>query len=129
MAKKLVGLVEKVEILGEKSVLSDALFDTGAKTTSVDITLASKAVLGPVVKLIRVKNPSMKGIVRRPMVKAKLRIMGVEFDTEVNLQDRSHMNFPVIVGRNILAGNFIVDPQKNIEIFAKKDRENKYTDR
>jgi len=122
MGKITVGLVEKVEIIGEKGVSSLAVFDTGARTTSVDIRIASKAGLGPVVRLIKVKNPSLKGRVSRPLVKAKIKIKGRVFDTEVNLQDRSHMNFPVIIGRNILSGNFVVDPQKNAEFFNKKDK-------
>lgn len=125
MKKNTVGLVEEVEIIGKTKMKSMAVFDTGARTTSVDIKLASKVGLGPVVRLIKVKNPSLKGMVSRPMVKAKVKIKDKVFDTEVNLQDRSHMNFPIIVGRNILSGNFIVDPEKNSELFKKRDNKRK----
>lgn len=119
MVKEIVGLVEEVKIIGKRTLASLAVFDSGATSTSVDLELASKAGLGPVTKVTRIRNPSMKGRVRRPVVKAKIEIKGRVFETEVNLQDRSHMKFPVIIGRNILAGNFLVDPQRNSGLFKK----------
>jgi hypothetical protein len=118
-----VGLVEGIKIRGKNTIKSQALFDTGARSTSVDILLASKAQLGPVIKITKVRSASIKGNMNRPVVKAKIEIMGREFETEVNLQDRSHMTFPVIVGRNILAGNFLVDSEKNKHLF-RKDKNN-----
>jgi len=121
---KIVGLVEKVRIIGKKTIPTLAVFDTGARLTSVDIRLASKAGLGPVTRRVKVKNPSLKTRVSRPVVKARIGIKGRVFDTEVNLQDRSHMNFPMIIGRNILAGNFLVDPQKNSHLWKRQNKEN-----
>lgn len=121
MEKAVVGLVEKVTIFGKETVVVQAVCDTGARRTSVDIGIASKAGLGPVTKMVKVKNPSIRQKVSRPVVKAKIQIGGREFDTEVNLQDRSHMNFPMIVGRNILSGSFLVDPSKNEKVWKKKD--------
>ncbi len=117
--KKVVGLIEKVKIMGEKEIETYALFDTGARLTSIDIRLASKAKLGPVVKTTRIKNPSFKTIIRRPVVMAKIKIKGKVFEGYANLQDRSHMTFPVIIGRNIIAGSFLVDAKKNEKLFEK----------
>lgn len=114
-----VGLVEEVTIIGREKVKAKALFDTGARTTSIDIKLAAKAQLGPVVKTIKVKSASLKGNVKRPVVEAGLEIMGRKFETEVNIQDRSHMTFPMIIGRNVLAGNFLVDSKKHQDWFTK----------
>ena len=119
MKLKTVGLIEKIKILGKTEVKTYALFDTGAYRSSIDVRLASRAGLGPVVKMIKVKNPSLKQEFERPVVKAKIRIRGEEFDTNVSLQDRSHMSFPVIIGRNVLSGNFIVNVRKNEELFKK----------
>jgi hypothetical protein len=85
----------------------------------VDVKLAAKALLGPIVKTIKVRNPSHKQEVRRPVVKAKIVIAGKEFVTNVNVQDRAHMTFPVLIGRNILSGNFVIDTKKNHEVFDK----------
>ena len=123
MKKQTVGLVEEIVIKGRGSVKTQALFDTGARTTSVDVKLAAKAKLGPVVKTSKVKNPSLKGHTKRPVVMAEIEVMGRKFKAEVNLQDRSHMSFPVLIGRNILAGNFLVDAEKNKEIFDERRKE------
>ena len=122
--RNVVGLVEKVKVQGKKSISTFAVCDTGARLTSVDVTLASRAVLGPVTRRVRVKNPSLKKMVSRPVVKARILIGGKVFNAEVNLQDRSHMNFPVIIGRNILSGNFLVDSKKNAHLWKKRNREN-----
>ncbi len=123
MGKKIVGIVEPVIISGEKKVKAYALFDTGAKATSVDIKLASRAQLGPIIKTVTIRNPSIKQRIKRPVVKAFIKIRKKKFDVEVNIQDRSHMTMPVIIGRNIISGNFIVDPGKNIKAFNRLKRE------
>ena len=123
--KKIVGLVENIELKGEKNVSVMALFDSGAKLTSVDIQLAAEAHLGPIIRTTKIKNPSYKGFVRRPVVRARIVVMGQPFDAEVNVQDRSHMAFPVIIGRNILKGNFLVDPKKNYDIYVRMKKQKK----
>ena len=123
MPKSIVGIVEKVNLVGEKGVSTYAVFDTGAKLTSIDIRLASRAHVGPIIRTTQVKNPSLKGRMRRPVVKVKVRIKGKTYECEANLQDRSHMTAPMIIGRNVLAGRFIVDPAKNLKIFRKMHKE------
>jgi hypothetical protein len=115
--KIIVGLIEEITIMGKHPVKTLALFDTGANISSVDTRLASKARLGPIVKTQRVKNPSFKQQTTRPVVNAKVKIKNHVFETEVNIQDRSHMTFPVIIGRNVSVGNFIIDPAKNLALF------------
>ncbi len=115
-----IGLVEKIKLIGEKSVDAIALFDTGAKLTSIDIKLASKAQLGPIVRITQVKNPSFNKLIKRPVVRAKIKIKDKIFDVDVNIQDRSHMTFPVIIGRNIITGNFIIDPTINRDMYKQE---------
>jgi len=120
MTKKVIGLVEKVRIRGEKHVESFALFDTGAKRTSIDPRLAKKANLGPVISTVKLRHASLKKEIQRPVVRAIIDIKGTLFDVKVSVQDRAHMSFPMIVGRDILSGNFIVDPERNKELFNRK---------
>ena len=122
MSKKIVGIVEKVKIMGEKTVETFALFDTGATRTSVDTMLAGRTKLGPVISVTRIRHASLRGEIRRPVVRATIEIKHKLFDVKVNIQDRTHMTFPVIIGRDVLAGNFIVDPNKNKELLKKKLR-------
>ncbi|MBN2330423.1 MAG: ATP-dependent zinc protease [Candidatus Aenigmarchaeota archaeon] len=117
MPKKIIGLVEKVKIIGNSEKESLALIDTGAKLTSVDIKLAAETGIGPVTRITKIKSASKDVGTRRPVLEATIEIAGRRFNTEVNIQDRSHMTFPVLIGRNILTGNFLVDAGKNREIF------------
>ena len=117
MAKKTIGRVEKVKIIGNDVREALALVDTGAKLTSVDIKLAAETGIGPVTRITKIKSASKNVSTRRPVLEAAIEIAGKKFNTEVNIQDRSHMTFPVLIGRNILTGNFLVDAGKNKEIF------------
>lgn len=59
-----------------------------------------------------VRSPSSDETMYRPVVKLNLKISGKALnDVEVNLNDRSKMDHPFLVGQNALeAGNFIIDP-------------------
>lgn len=47
---------------------------------------------------------------RRPVVELELRLGSVPLRTQVTLKNRSHMNYPLLIGRNTLQeGSFIVD--------------------
>jgi hypothetical protein len=126
MAKDVVGIIEEIEICGKESIKTMAVFDTGARMTSIDVRLAALAKLGPIVKTTKISNPSQKGQVRRPVVEAKLKVAGKEFDILVNIQDREHMTFPVIVGRNIITNNFVVDTKQNLEQYEKLVKEKQH---
>lgn len=120
MAKETVGIVEKVNVIGlkgEEEVL--AIVDTGAKVNSIDLKLASRVGVGKPLRIMKVKSPSRKRSVKRPVVKVKMSLRGRVFNTEANLHDRSHMKFPVIIGRNLLTGRFVVDVDVNKEGVAK----------
>jgi hypothetical protein len=113
MAKILVGLTDKVKVKGKKSVETIAKFDTGAKRTSIDISIAAKAKLGPIIDVVKVKTASLKGgYVKRPVVEAELFICGKKIKVEANIEDRVHSKQKVLIGRDIIKSNFIVDVEK-----------------
>ena len=124
--KKTVGIVEKVTIKGKTGEAEAlALVDTGAKLTSVDIKLAAETGVGPIKRVTKIKSALNDKGIRRPVLEATVTIGGKEFNTEVNIADRKNMAFPVLIGRNILVGSFVVDPEKNSELFktvAKKKK-------
>lgn len=108
-----VGLVEDVIITGEKSTKTKALFDTGATRTSIDMRMAAEARLGPIIKVMRLKTKTAeRGFLRRPVVKAKLKIKGREIEVQANIEDRSNMPYPVLIGRDAIYGHFIIDLKK-----------------
>jgi hypothetical protein len=110
--KIVVGLVDKVKVIGKKEIIAMAKFDTGAKRTSIDVEIAAKAKLGPIIKVTRVRSASARGSIRRPVVEAKIKVNGKTLKKEVNVEDRSHSDQKILIGRDIIFSNFIVDVEK-----------------
>jgi hypothetical protein len=113
--KNVLGLVEIVTIIGLKgSVEAKALIDSGASRSSVDMRVAAKAGLGPIVSTSRVKCRSDgKGWNRRAIVKGDLVLHGVKKTVRFALTDRSEMAYPVLVGRDIIHPDFVIDVGKS----------------
>jgi len=115
-----VGLFKEVTVAGKKKVKALAKFDTGAKATSIDSALAKKAGLGPVLKHKKVKSASSSGH-SRPVVKAKIKIGRKEFVAEVNVTARTHSKCKVLIGRDIILNNFVIDVSKTHKGPGEKD--------
>ncbi|NMA44336.1 MAG: retroviral-like aspartic protease [Candidatus Diapherotrites archaeon] len=113
--KKLIGLVEVVEIFGSKgSVKKRALFDTGATRSCVDVKVAAKAGIGPIVSSVRIKSASApKGYTRRAIAEAVIRIKDKEVKARVNIEDREGLPYSVLIGRDIIHENFLIDVSKS----------------
>ena len=123
--KKILGIVEKVKVIGRSEGEAFALIDTGAKLSSVDIKLAAEAGIGPIIRTTKIKSASKDTGTRRAVLAATIEIAGRKFRTEVNIADRTNMAFPVLIGRNIIQGNFLVDSEKNHDMFKKVAKEKK----
>jgi len=117
--KKVIGLVEKVKIIGYKGeVETEALLDTGATYSSVDLKIAAKAGLGPVTKSMKVKSKTdPKGYMRRAVVRGEIVLKGLRKKTSFTLADRSDMSYPVLIGRNVIHSFFVVDVEKTHDTF------------
>jgi hypothetical protein len=121
-----VGIAEEV-ILLPWGVRLPARIDTGAATSSLDardltikddiveFTLPAKygglELKLPIVKRRVVR--SAQGKKQRPVVEIELCLGSRRIRAEVNLMDRSGLNFPMLIGRNVLRQNFIVDCMKS----------------
>ena len=46
----------------------------------------------------------------RWFIRSEVRLAGQSFSVDINLTDRRHMLFPLLLGRSALAGRFAVDP-------------------
>ena len=58
-----------------------------------------------------IKKKGGKGFLKRPVVMLDLCIAGKPIEARVNLADRTHYLYPILIGRNTLkAGDFMVDP-------------------
>ncbi len=122
--KIFIGIVEDVIFL-PWGVKLTARIDTGAATTSLhaqDLVIKDNMaefrmrgatdepkVRLPVVDWRHVRSAGARQ--RRPVVEMEICVGPKKLPIRVNLNDRSRMKYPVIVGRNVLKEGFAVDCQ------------------
>ncbi len=109
--RTVIGLVEPITIIhNDQRHEVQARIDTGATKSSIDLALASKLQLGPVVASKMIK--SANGAKLRPMVEVTVEMHGKTITEAFTLADRSHMKYKVLIGQNILKRGFLIDPQQ-----------------
>ena len=120
--RTVIGAVEEVVLLPWGVKLS-ARIDTGAAMTSLDVrelTIKNKVaqfrlpekygnvlIKLPVIRHCNVRSSGFRE--RRPVVEIELCVGSRRMRVHVNLSDRSHLEYPLILGRNVLNQGFIVD--------------------
>ncbi len=110
----ILGVVEKVVIYGGKGKKTvEAKIDTGAYRTSVDESLVHELGLEEGKKSVFIQSGSGSG--HRPTVRLSFRLRDVDIDTTATYTDRSHLKYPIIIGRLDLNG-FLVDPTKTAPV-------------
>lgn len=111
MTKQIVGLTEKITVIGRrnrKEVV--AKFDTGADTCSIDNTIANKIGVRTFKKVtVKSSGKTRTGV---PVGKIIFIIRGRELKGNVKIEDRSKLKYRILIGGNILRNNFIVDASK-----------------
>ncbi|GLR73760.1 ATP-dependent zinc protease family protein [Aliivibrio sifiae] len=140
--KTIVGQIETIHIK-ELNSNYQARIDTGAATTSIHATNIKivgtdeesdnmRDHLGDTIKfttynengdasehtgrIIRVsKIRNAQGVERRYAVRMHLEFDGKEKKIAVNLRDRSKLDYKLLIGRNWLEGDYLVDVEKNAE--------------
>ena len=124
-ADKVIGAVEDIVLMPWKITLP-ARIDTGAATTSLDArellirdnmaefrlseTYGGKIMKLPVTGWKQVKSSGAQQ--RRPVVEIDICIGDRFLRVEANLIDRSRVQYPLLIGRNVLEKGFIVDVRK-----------------
>jgi RimK family alpha-L-glutamate ligase len=99
----MIGYVEEVHVTGtsgSKPVMAKS--DTGATRTSIDTSLAAEIGAGPIKSMTRVKSGSVKSGKARPIVDLVIGIGGTQHTVTASVEDRSHMDYPLLLGRDIL---------------------------
>lgn len=132
-----VGWVEKVQVEGAKLPLK-AKLDTGAHTSSIDAHIIKifkkdgdekdwviyrlpmnsqkeETFESPVTRWVRIKTKTGK-FIRRPVVRMHVCIGSVNIDGEVNLADRTHFIYPVLIGRNMIKNHVLIDVKKTFTV-------------
>lgn len=130
--RKLIGQVERVGFPTLNIVSIPARVDTGAKTstiwaTNISIDEAGKLsfnIFGkksPFYQKKKIKKrsyskmavtSSMGAIQTRYKVRFLIKIKGKKIRASFTLADRSQQVYPILIGRNILRGKFVVDVKK-----------------
>jgi hypothetical protein len=64
----------------------------------------------PIIEWRHVRTP--EGLERRPIVEMEICLGSNRIRTLVNLSDRSMVKYPLILGRNFLKENFVVDVKR-----------------
>ncbi|MFB6104955.1 MAG: RimK/LysX family protein [Halobacteriaceae archaeon] len=112
---KTVGYTEEVLVSGTSDTQRVvAKSDTGASRTSIDTQLAATIGAGPIKDMTRVKSGSMKSGKTRPVVDIVVGVGGDRHTVAASLEDRSHMEYSLLLGRDIL-GNYRVDVGRRVE--------------
>jgi len=98
-----IGYVEEVVLSGTRgSVTVSAKSDTGASRTSIDSSLAAEIGTGPIKDVVTVKHGGMKEGRTRPLVDVVVGIHGTQHTVTASIEDREHMSYQVLLGRDIL---------------------------
>ncbi|SIO28033.1 ATP-dependent zinc protease family protein [Halodesulfovibrio marinisediminis] len=135
--KLVAGYIEKaaVSICGQTHPIEvDAKLDTGADSTSfhatdifidkkkktvtftsIDGNGDSQRITCQYIRTVRVKKrPS--GYDERPVIKAQIHIASKVFDAEINLTDRTHFSYKLLVGRKDLRKGFLIDSSQKYRL-------------
>ncbi len=129
---QIIGRVERIDFPKWDLWGIDAKIDTGAYTSSLHChhiartqknggeyvrfnlldpsheTYNDKLFELPIYKSKKVK--SSNGVTEeRFIVKTTVHILGKQLEAELSLTDRSEMRYPVLIGRKLMKGNFLVD--------------------
>jgi hypothetical protein len=129
-AQEVIGWLEKVHVHfnGESMVMTGKM-DSGAKTSSLsseDYTIflkdgrqwvrfmlknkqgAELLIEKPVIRTVKIKR-HFGELQRRPVITIGVCLGSIYQETEVSLVDRSGFNYKLLVGREFLAGKFLID--------------------
>lgn len=107
-----VGYTKRVTVSGgDQSIDVIAKSDTGAERTSIDFDVAAAIGAGPILDTVRIRSGSQAGRKKRPLVEIQLQIGNRWQTVTASVENRSHMNYPVLLGRDVLEG-YTVDVTK-----------------
>ncbi|WP_101294274.1 RimK family alpha-L-glutamate ligase [Halegenticoccus soli] len=110
-----IGFTERVVVsgaTGTKTVVGKS--DTGASRTSIDIRLAAEIGAGPIHTVSTVRSGTTKRGRSRPVVDLVIGIGGAQHTVAANIEDRSHMDYPLLLGRDVLK-NYYLDIGRRVD--------------
>jgi alpha-L-glutamate ligase-like protein len=118
---KILDAVEQVSFqVGDETKTYLAKLDTGAYRTSLDEKLVEQLGLKVLDRQILIKSAS--GVNTRKAVRVSFTLHGRQINSVATIIDRSHLKYPLIVGRKDLKG-FLINPAlpKEMEDVSQED--------
>jgi len=110
-----VGYIEEVVVTGTSGAEQVyAKSDTGATRSSIDTGLAADIGAGPIKSMTRVKTGSSRSGRSRPVVDLVIGVGGTQHTVTASVEDRSHMDYPLLLGRDILS-DYQVDVRRRAD--------------
>lgn len=121
-------------VIGDEKLRMKARLDTGAKTSSLhaeDVELFERdgakwvkfttvsndekrvMIERPLVRIARIRKAGFDKLDERYVVDLNISIDGVHRHGEFTLSEREHMNYPVLVGRNLIVEFGLVDARRS----------------
>jgi RimK family alpha-L-glutamate ligase len=99
----IMDFITEVVVRGTRGYQSvEAKADTGASRTSIDMKLAAKIGAGPILDTAKVRTGNDKEGRSRPLVDIVIGVKGRQHTVTASVEDRSHMEYQMILGRDIL---------------------------
>lgn len=110
-----LGYTTRIRITGRNGAeQAIAKSDTGAKRTSIDTDLAGRIGAGPLVGTTQVRSGTSSETETRPLVDVDLRLNGRWGTVTASFTDRSELNYPVLLGRDVLE-SYRIDISQTVE--------------
>ncbi|MFW5978209.1 MAG: RimK/LysX family protein, partial [Halohasta sp.] len=122
----MIGYIEDVVVIGTSgSQQTLAKSDTGATRSSIDTSLAAEIGAGPIKSMTRVRSGSSKTGKARPVVDLVIGIGGNQHTVTASVEDRGHMDYPLLLGRDILQ-HYRVDVRRRADSDHPGGRDEEY---
>ncbi len=140
---RIVGQIEYVDIMS-LPMRKKARIDTGAATTSIDASNITEferdgkkwvmfdvvdresgnteGLKAAVVRTVLIKRQNADSV-RRPVIRMDLRMGSLRDTVEVNLADRDNFDYPLLIGRNFLQGQAVVDVSRKYVVLGDRQEE------
>lgn len=110
-----IGYTERIAVTGtDGTELVVAKSDTGAKRTSIDLELAATVGAGPIRRQTTVRSGIQQRSKSRPVVELLIGVDGDWHTVDASVEDRGHMDFPVLLGRDVLE-HYHVDVRRRVD--------------
>lgn len=98
--------IEEFERDGENWVRFDLIYEQ-------DKEIKEKKLEAPLVRFVRIRQSSSDKLERRPVISLRIRIGDLHEKAQFTLADRSHMQFPILLGREFFKDIVIVDVSRS----------------